>query len=60
MWMLTFTEDAERQPIHKKAPTFDGVPHLKFWKRIKVIGLPCYLKGGKVGLFGGARLVKLS
>ena len=52
-----FTEDAERQPIHKKAPTFDELSTSSeiLETGIKVIDLLApYLKGGKVGLFGGA------
>ena len=53
-----FTEDAERQPIHKKAPTFDELSTSSeiLETGIKVIDLLApYLKGGKVGLFGWCR-----
>lgn len=56
-----FTEDAERQPIHKKAPTFDELSTSSeiLETGIKVIDLLApYLKGGKVGLFGGAGVGK--
>ncbi len=52
-----FGEEAERQPIHKKAPTFDELSTSSeiLETGIKVIDLLApYLKGGKVGLFGGA------
>ena len=56
-----FTEEAERQPIHKKAPTFDELSTSSeiLETGIKVIDLLApYLKGGKVGLFGGAGVGK--
>ena len=56
-----FGEDAERQPIHKKAPTFDELSTSSeiLETGIKVIDLLApYLKGGKVGLFGGAGVGK--
>ena len=56
-----FAEDAERQPIHKKAPTFDELSTSSeiLETGIKVIDLLApYLKGGKVGLFGGAGVGK--
>jgi len=51
----------ERHPIHKKAPKFtelnDEVEILE--TGIKVVDLICpYLKGGKIGLFGGAGVGK--
>lgn len=51
----------ERHPIHKKAPKFvelnDEMEILE--TGIKVIDLICpYLKGGKIGLFGGAGVGK--
>ena len=56
-----FPADAERQPIHKKAPTFDELSTSSeiLETGIKVIDLLApYLKGGKVGLFGGAGVGK--
>ena len=56
-----FADDAERQPIHKKAPTFDELSTSSeiLETGIKVIDLLApYLKGGKVGLFGGAGVGK--
>ena len=56
-----FAEDAEREPIHKKAPTFDELSTSTeiLETGIKVIDLLApYLKGGKVGLFGGAGVGK--
>ena len=56
-----FAEDAERQPIHKKAPSFDDLSTSTeiLETGIKVIDLLApYLKGGKVGLFGGAGVGK--
>ena len=52
-----FPADAERSGIHKKAPTFDELSTSTeiLETGIKVIDLLApYLKGGKVGLFGGA------
>ena len=56
-----FADDAERSPIHKKAPTFDELSTANeiLVTGIKVIDLLApYLKGGKVGLFGGAGVGK--
>ena len=56
-----FTADAERSGIHKKAPTFDELSTSTeiLETGIKVIDLLApYLKGGKVGLFGGAGVGK--
>ncbi len=53
--------DAEREPIHKKAPSFDELSTSSeiLETGIKVIDLLApYLKGGKVGLFGGAGVGK--
>ena len=53
--------DAERNPIHKKAPTFDELSTANevLVTGIKVVDLLApYLKGGKVGLFGGAGVGK--
>ena len=50
-------DDVKREPIHKKAPTFDELSTSTeiLETGIKVIDLLApYLKGGKVGLFGGA------
>lgn len=52
---------AKRQPIHRKSPTFkdQNVSSEMLETGIKVIDLLCpYLKGGKVGLFGGAGVGK--
>ena len=56
-----FADDAEREPIHKKAPTFDELSTSTeiLETGIKVIDLLApYLKCGKVGLFGGAGVGK--
>ena len=52
---------AKRNPIHRKAPTFQdqNVSTEILETGIKVIDLLCpYMKGGKVGLFGGAGVGK--
>jgi F-type H+/Na+-transporting ATPase subunit beta len=54
-------ESAERWPIHRPAPEFDELePSIEvFVTGIKVIDLVApFVKGGKVGLFGGAGLGK--
>ncbi|CAM3309902.1 F0F1 ATP synthase subunit beta [Vagococcus sp. PNs007] len=54
-------EDIEKSSIHKKAPTFDELATSTeiLETGIKVIDLLApYLKGGKVGLFGGAGVGK--
>ena len=54
-------EKVERKPIHRKAPTFkeQNVSTEMLETGIKVIDLLCpYMKGGKVGLFGGAGVGK--
>ncbi|MBF0786866.1 MULTISPECIES: F0F1 ATP synthase subunit beta [unclassified Streptococcus] len=56
-----FDDTVERQPIHKKAPTFAELSTATeiLETGIKVIDLLApYLKGGKVGLFGGAGVGK--
>lgn len=56
-----FAENAERSPIHKKAPSFDELSTVNeiLVTGIKVIDLLApYLKGGKIGLFGGAGVGK--
>ncbi|MET3558280.1 F-type H+-transporting ATPase subunit beta [Streptococcus rupicaprae] len=53
--------EIKREPIHKKAPTFDQLSTSTeiLETGIKVIDLLApYLKGGKVGLFGGAGVGK--
>ncbi len=53
--------DVERWPIHRPAPTFDALEPTTevFETGIKVIDLLApYVKGGKVGLFGGAGVGK--
>lgn len=52
---------AKRMPIHRAAPTFaeQSVSHEILETGIKVIDLLCpYVKGGKIGLFGGAGVGK--
>ena len=54
-------ENAERWPIHRKAPAFDEqTPSVEILETgIKVIDLlEPYAKGGKIGLFGGAGVGK--
>ncbi|NLV51303.1 MAG: F0F1 ATP synthase subunit beta [Clostridiales bacterium] len=54
-------EDAERWSIHREAPAlFDQSPVAEILETgIKVIDLLCpYVKGGKIGLFGGAGVGK--
>ena len=56
-----FAENAERSPIHKKAPSFDELSTANeiLVTGIKVIDLLApYLKGGKIGLFGCAGVGK--
>ena len=56
-----FPEDAQRSSIHKKAPSFDELnTNTEILETgIKVIDLLApYLKGGKIGLFGGAGVGK--
>ena len=51
----------ERWGIHRQAPTFDQLESKTevFWTGIKVIDLLTpYVKGGKIGLFGGAGVGK--
>ena len=51
----------ERWPIHRAAPPFEDVEPTKeiFETGIKVLDLICpYLRGGKIGLFGGAGVGK--
>ena len=60
-WKQPFPEDAPRDSIHKKAPSFDELSTSEeiLETGIKVIDLLApYLKGGKVGLFGGAGVGK--
>ena len=54
-------EDAERWPIHRDPPAFDELhPTMEIFETgIKVIDLVApFVRGGKVGLFGGAGLGK--
>jgi len=56
-----FPEDAKKSGIHKKAPSFDELSTSSeiLETGIKVIDLlEPYLRGGKVGLFGGAGVGK--
>lgn len=56
-----FPKDAERHSIHRKAPSFDELSTSNeiLETGIKVIDLLApYLKGGKIGLFGGAGVGK--
>ncbi|MFE0511898.1 F0F1 ATP synthase subunit beta [Streptomyces sp. NPDC058964] len=53
--------DGERWPIHRKAPNFDELESKTemFETGVKVIDLLTpYVKGGKIGLFGGAGVGK--
>jgi F-type H+/Na+-transporting ATPase subunit beta len=55
------TATCERRPIHAKAPSFDALnPETEiFVTGIKVVDLLApYVKGGKIGLFGGAGVGK--
>jgi F-type H+-transporting ATPase subunit beta len=55
------TAQCERRPIHAKAPAFDTLnPETEvFVTGIKVVDLLApYVKGGKIGLFGGAGVGK--
>ncbi len=54
-------KSAKHMPIHRSAPTFaeQSVSHEILETGIKVIDLLCpYVKGGKIGLFGGAGVGK--
>jgi F-type H+-transporting ATPase subunit beta len=54
-------ENVERDPIHRKAPTFAEQSTMTevLETGIKVVDLLCpYQKGGKIGLFGGAGVGK--
>ena len=54
-------ENVERDPIHRKAPTFaeQSTETEVLETGIKVVDLLCpYQKGGKIGLFGGAGVGK--
>ncbi len=54
-------ENSPRMPIHRQAPAFSdqNVSHEILETGIKVIDLLCpYVKGGKIGLFGGAGVGK--
>ena len=54
-------KDSPRLPIHRAAPSFSdqNVSHEILETGIKVIDLLCpYVKGGKIGLFGGAGVGK--
>ena len=54
-------EVKERWPIHRPAPSFEEqTPATEIFETgIKVVDLICpYAKGGKIGLFGGAGVVK--
>ncbi|MER2109474.1 MAG: F0F1 ATP synthase subunit beta [Desemzia incerta] len=56
-----FTEDVRRDPIHREAPSFNELAASTsiLETGIKVIDLLApYLKGGKIGLFGGAGVGK--
>lgn len=55
------SENVKRASIHNKAPTFEEQEstEIQFETGIKVIDLLCpFVKGGKVGLFGGAGVGK--
>ena len=54
-------DDVERWPIHRPAPTFESLDPTDeiFETGIKVVDLIApYVKGGKIGLFGGAGVGK--
>ncbi len=54
-------QSSEKWSIHRKAPAFDDLSTKKevFETGIKVVDLICpFIKGGKVGLFGGAGVGK--
>ena len=54
-------EDAPRRPIHREAPTLeDQAANIEVFETgIKVIDLICpFMKGGKIGTFGGAGVGK--
>lgn len=54
-------DTTERMPIHRPAPSFEeqGVATEILQTGIKVVDLLCpYLRGGKIGLFGGAGVGK--
>ncbi|SCI36886.1 MULTISPECIES: F0F1 ATP synthase subunit beta [unclassified Romboutsia] len=54
-------KDAPELPIHRQAPSFDEIESSAeiLETGIKVVDLLCpYLKGGKIGLFGGAGVGK--
>src|SRR5664280_1549899 len=54
-------QDAERWPIHRAAPSFESLDPTDeiFETGIKVVDLIApYVKGGKIGLFGGAGVGK--
>ena len=54
-------KNSPRMPIHRQAPSFSdqNVSHEILETGIKVIDLLCpYVKGGKIGLFGGAGVGK--
>lgn len=56
-----FGEDAERNPIHRQAPSYEELSSTRsiLETGIKVIDLLApYLRGGKIGLFGGAGVGK--
>lgn len=56
-----FAQDAQRNPIHRKAPAYDELNTSTeiLETGIKVIDLLApYIKGGKIGLFGGAGVGK--
>jgi F-type H+-transporting ATPase subunit beta len=58
---ITPIEGGNRAPIHAKPPVFEEltVEQEVLYTGIKVIDLVCpYLKGGKIGLFGGAGVGK--
>lgn len=57
----SFSDTVKRAPIHAKAPTFEEQESsiTQFETGIKVIDLLCpFMKGGKIGLFGGAGVGK--
>ena len=58
---LPFSDEVERRPIHRAAPSYEDQESTTeiLETGIKVVDLICpYAKGGKVGLFGGAGVGK--
>ena len=59
--MKKFLQETRRDPIHREAPTFEELStEVEILETgIKVVDLLApYIKGGKIGLFGGAGVGK--